>query len=182
MILRLKRTPGIYLIGFMGSGKSTLGKLLAEEIGWTFTDSDDLIEAASGLSIPALFESKGEEEFRKVEHQALCKLVAQIERGRPHVVALGGGAFVQERNYQLLQNNGVSIWLDCPFDVLERRVARHTHRPLAKDPARFRMLYEERRPFYAQADYRIEIAEIDPKRNLSLILKLPIFRAGAHEQ
>jgi shikimate kinase len=175
MILRLKRTPGIYLVGFMGSGKSTLGKLLAEEIGWTFADSDDLIEQATGLSIPALFESKGEDEFRNLEHQALRKLVDQIERGRPHVVALGGGAFVSARNVQLLQNNGVSIWLDCPVELLERRVARHTHRPLAKDPARFRQLFEERRAAYSRADYRIDIAEIDAQRNLTAILQLPIF-------
>ncbi len=175
MILRLKRTPGIYLVGFMGCGKSTVGQLLAEELGWEFVDLDSAIEASVGMTVPAIFESMGETEFRRLEHQALQRIVQQVERGKPYVVALGGGAFAQPRNYDLLENNGVTIWLDCPLETLERRVARHTHRPLARDPKRFRRLYAERHGAYAKADYRIPVSDAEPRSHVDAILKLPLF-------
>src|SRR5712692_23521 len=112
MILKLKRTPGIYLIGFMASGKTTIGRLLADELGWAFADLDQDIEALQGSSIAEIFDARGEEEFRKIEQQALQKRVGEVERGRPMVLALGGGAFAQEVNHELLEKNGVTVWLD----------------------------------------------------------------------
>ncbi|MDQ6705626.1 MAG: shikimate kinase, partial [Acidobacteriota bacterium] len=135
MILKLKRTPGIYLVGFMGSGKTTVGRLLAERIGWNFYDVDDDIEAREKTSIARIFEMRGEAEFRRIETDAIRARVRRIECGIPAVLALGGGAFVQPENYALLSNNGVSVWLDCPFDVIRRRVANDSSRPLARDPA-----------------------------------------------
>ena len=161
MILRLKRTPGIYLVGFMGSGKSTIGRLLADELGWNFIDLDERIESATSTTIAKLFESRGEAAFREIEHEHLQQVVKSVERGSPTVVSLGGGAFSVEKNFQLLVNNGVTIWLDCPLDVLERRVARHTHRPLARDPEKFRDLHASRRTAYARADYRVEVSDAD---------------------
>ena len=117
MILKLKRTPGIYLVGFMGSGKSTIGRLLAERIGWHFVDLDAEIEAAEKTAIFEIFESRGEAEFRRLEREMLRRHVRAIECGRPAVLALGGGAIVQPENLHCSRNNGVTIWLDCPFEI-----------------------------------------------------------------
>ena len=121
MILKLKRTPGIYLVGFMAAGKSTVGRMLADELGWTFIDIDDDIEAQEQTSIAEIFEIRGEEAFREIETAVICKRVQMVQRGRPTVVALGGGAFTRDPNYELLEDNGVTVWLDCPLKVVEQR-------------------------------------------------------------
>src|SRR5215831_1052623 len=118
MNLRLKRTPGIYVVGFMGAGKSTVGRHLAHRLGWSFFDTDHEIEAAEQSTIPEIFSSRGEPEFRRIESAILEQHVRWIERGRPAVLALGGGAFTLPANRALLAENGVSIWLDCPFETV----------------------------------------------------------------
>src|SRR5437879_2962816 len=157
VILKLKRTPGIYLVGFMASGKTTIGRRLADELGWSFVDIDEDIENEQGTTIAEIFDTRGEEEFRRIETAAIQRRVHFIERGRPMVVALGGGAFAQHRNFELLEHNGISVWLDCPFAMVAERVGRTSHRPLARDAERFRELYETRRSAYERADFRIEI-------------------------
>jgi len=176
MILKLKRTPGIYLVGFMGSGKSTIGRLLADRIGWHFVDLDAEIEATQGMSILQIFETRGEAEFRRLEREKMRALVRAIESGRPTVLALGGGAIVQPENYALLENNGVAIWLDCPLAIVRRRVEPASHRPLARDPVGFAQLYEARRESYARADYRIAIESDDPAVAVEAALRLPLFK------
>ena len=176
MILKLKRTPGIYLVGFMGSGKSTVGQLLASRIGWKFFDLDTDIEASQQTSIAEIFETRGEAEFRRLESEAIRARVRRIECGIPAVVALGGGTFVQPDVYALLTGNGVSIWLDCPFDVIQSRVARNGVRPLARDPAAFEQLYNDRRKYYGLADFRIEVTEDDPGRTVESVLELSLFQ------
>jgi len=156
MILRLKRTPGIYLVGFMGSGKSTVGKLLAVRLGWSFVDLDEEIVSQEGCPIPQIFDERGEAEFRRIERQALEKRVRQVSIGRPTVVALGGGAFAQPESVNLLEANAVSVWLDCPLELIRQRIAGTDHRPLARDPEKFEALYHSRRDAYAKADYRME--------------------------
>jgi shikimate kinase len=175
MILKLKRTPGIYLLGFMGSGKSTIGRLLAERIGWHFVDLDAEIEAAEGMSIAEIFEKRGEGEFRRMESAKVRETVRSIECGRPTVVALGGGAVVHRANFALIEDNGVTIWLDCPFETVRRRVEPASHRPLASDPVSFAQLYETRRQSYARADYRIPIESDDPSVAVEAALRLPLF-------
>ena len=175
MILKLKRTPGIYLVGFMASGKTTIGRLLAHELGWTFADLDEDIEAEQKASIAQIFDTRGEEEFRRIELEHIRKRVREVERGKPMVIALGGGAFAQEINQALLAEHGVPIWLDCPFEVVRARVEESAHRPLARDPVKFKQLYEDRRESYAKADHRIEITSDDPAVIVAAILKLPIF-------
>jgi shikimate kinase len=175
MILKLKRTPGIYLVGFMASGKTTIGRLLAHELGWAFADLDEDIEAEHGRSIADIFDTDGEAEFRKIEQGAIQKRVGQVVRGKPMVVALGGGAFAQETNHSLLEENGVIIWLDCPFPKVCARMEGTTHRPLARDAAKFKQLYEDRREAYRKADHRIEIDTDDPAAIVAAIMKLPIF-------
>ena len=175
MRLNLKRTPGVYLVGFMGSGKSSVGRVLAYEVGWKFVDVDEEIERQEGLSIPSLFEQPGEAAFRAIESRVLKQLVKLVQSGRPHVISLGGGAFLSEEHFELVRHNGVSVWLDCPLETIERRVGSSDHRPLARDPKRMRELFEARRPGYARADYRIEIDSDDPAVTARKISELPLF-------
>src|SRR5579864_5069943 len=140
MLLKLKRTPGIYLVGFMGCGKSTVGRALADELGWSFFDLDDEIEGGAGSTISEIFDKQGEPIFRALEAAALAKRVKAVQSGRPQVIALGGGALMQDENFELIANNGVTVWLDAPFELIERRVAAESHRPLARDPQKLREL------------------------------------------
>jgi shikimate kinase len=174
MILRLQRTPGIYLVGFMGCGKTLVGQRLAERLGWGFADTDADIEAEQKVCISEIFDTRGEEEFRKLESKAIRKCVRMVQMGKPLVVALGGGAFSMPANYELLENNGVTVWLDCPLSLIRRRIAESSHRPLARDPKKFELLYCARRESYARADYRVEIAGDDPELAVDSVLQLPI--------
>jgi shikimate kinase len=176
MNLKLERTPGIYLVGFMGSGKSTVGRRLAHHVGWSFFDLDDEIEAAERTPIAVIFDSRGETEFRRIEAQMLRQHVASIERGQPAVLALGGGAFAQSQNRQVVENNGVTVWLDCPFEIVFRRVAPTSHRPNARDPEKFRALYWERVESYRLADIHVAIESDDADQTVEAILKHPLFQ------
>jgi shikimate kinase len=170
MNLKLKSTPGIYIAGFMGSGKSVVGRLVAHKLGWSFFDLDHEIEAAEKSSISGIFETRGEAEFRRIETAMLRQHVAAIEQGRAAVVALGGGTFAQEANRKLLADRGVTVWLDCPFEVVWRRVGQASHRPLARDPQRFAALYQERLESYRLADIHIPIISDDPADAVGKIL------------
>jgi shikimate kinase len=174
VILKLKRTPGIYLVGFMGSGKSTLGRMLADELGWSFVDLDSDIEAREQSSIVEIFETRGEEAFREIETAVISHWVHKVQRGRPTVVALGGGSFTRDPNYELLEENGVTVWLDCALETVEQRVSESTSRPLARDLDRMRALYHARLPAYARADFRVD-ASGEPEHTIKLLLTLPIY-------
>jgi shikimate kinase len=175
MLLKLKRTPGLYLVGFMGSGKSAVGRLLAHELGWHFADIDEDIELMQGVSIAEIFDTRGEGVFREIEQEALRKRVREVECGKPMVMALGGGSFVDPANRKLLHERGVTIWLDCPFPRINARLDGQTHRPLARDPEQFQQLYDDRRDMYSQAEHRIEADTDDAATIVAQILKLPIF-------
>jgi shikimate kinase len=172
MILKLKRTPGIYLVGFMGCGKSTVGQALAGELGWRFVDLDADIEKSQGMPITQIFDTQGEAAFRMVESAALRNRLRAIDMGQPYVISLGGGAFLQDANVEMISTKGVSIWLDCPLAMVERRVSGQPHRPLARDPQAFRDLYESRRAGYAKADYRIDVQSDNPADTVKQILAL----------
>src|SRR5580704_7206517 len=174
MNIRLKRTPGLYVVGFMASGKSTIGRHLADALGWSFFDIDDEIEAAEKTSIASIFDTRGEQEFRRIEALIIAQHVRWIERGRPAVLALGGGAFAQPANREILEPNGITIWLDCPFAVVERRAARNHDRPLASDPARFAALFDSRRQHYFLADVHVPIESDDPEVTVGVILQHPV--------
>jgi shikimate kinase len=175
MILKLKRTPGIYLVGFMGCGKSTVGRALADELGWSFFDLDDEIESGAGSKISEIFDSQGEEIFRALEASALAQRVKAVQSGRPQVIALGGGALMSDKNFELVANHGVVVWLDAPFDLIEKRVAAESHRPLARDPEKLRELFDVRCPRYALAHYRVEAPEEEAIATVRRILELPLF-------
>lgn len=175
MIVKLARTPAIYLVGFMGSGKTTVGRLLADRLGWGFVDLDVEIEAEQGISIAEIFDRCGEAHFRSLEREAIRKRVRQAQTGTAMVIALGGGAFAQPCNFDLIEHNGVTVWLDCPVAVAWRRVEADSQRPLARDQEQFATLYEARRPSYARADFRVEAAGEDPESVVEAVLALPIF-------
>ena len=177
---RLKRAPGVYLAGFMGSGKTSVARVLADRLGWDFIDLDAEIEAAEQVTIAQLFETRGEPEFRRIETEALRSVMRRVDRGMPSVVALGGGSFVQPVNKELLEGRGISIWLDCPFETIQARITEADSnvdgiRPLARDSEQFRRLYDERRADYGLANYRID-ADCEVDRAVERILMLPCWK------
>ena len=177
MILKLRQTPGLYLVGFMGSGKTTIGKLLADRLGWGFADIDKDIEASEQRSISDIFDTLGEEVFRQMESEVLQARVRSVARGIPMVMALGGGAPAQPGNIELIENHGVTIWLSCPFETVVRRVTQdNPNRPLARDMKKFEELYYARQPAYGRADFRLDCEGDDPGTVVDAILKLPLFR------
>lgn len=175
MHLRLKRTPGLYLTGFMGCGKTTVGRLLAEELGWNFADIDAEIEKEQLETIAQIFAERGEPEFRALESDAIRCRIALIEAGYPTVVALGGGALTVQPNWELIERNGITIWLDCPLDRIRSRIGDDVSRPLARDALQFERLFELRRPLYARAHFSVDAAADDPQEIARTILDLPIF-------
>jgi shikimate kinase len=176
MNLKLKRTPGIYVVGFMGSGKSTIGRLLAHRLGWSFFDTDEEIERAEKTSIAEIFEQRGEPEFRRIETTILRQHVAWIERGRPAVLALGGGAFTQPENRETLAGRGVTVWLDCPFETVSRRLAQASHRPLARNSEELPELYRSRLDIYRLAEVHIPVASDDAGETVEAILGHTLIR------
>jgi shikimate kinase len=160
----------------MGSGKSTVGRALAERLGWSFFDIDAEIERAEQQPIGGIFATRGEPEFRRIETEAIRRRVASVERGSPAVVALGGGAYTIESNRALLENNGVTVWLDCPFEIVVRRVAGDPLRPLAQDPVLFAALYQSRREGYRLAHMHIASESDDPSATVEAILAHPLLK------
>jgi shikimate kinase len=145
-------TDKVYLVGFMGAGKSTLARSLAARLDWRAEDVDERIEAREGRTIATIFAREGEAYFREVERLVLVDLLAV----RHAVVATGGGTFVDPLNRDLINRDGVSVWLDVPFSILLDRIPSDGRRPLAADRARFEHLYESRRTAYRQAHIRLE--------------------------
>ena len=171
------------LVGFMGSGKTTVGRLLAAQLAWRFLDLDQQIEEHAGLPVSEIFSRSGEPAFRDLEHECLLRALGwAAERNLPLVLALGGGTFVQPRNVNALRDAGATVlWLDCPVDELLQRCVMMADRPLFRDEASFRKLYEDRLPFYQQADHRIE-SHADSREAVERILRLRIFdRASSPE-
>jgi len=176
----------VCLTGFMGSGKSTVGRMLAAQLAWHFVDLDSDIERHTGLPIAQIFEQKGEPVFRDIEHDCLTRVLGWAsERDARVVLALGGGTFAQPRNAALIHNvdsparGGIAVvWLDCVIELLLQRCVLMGDRPLFRDEASFRRLYQERLPFYRQADYRIESGG-ESIRVVEQILALGIFDRSA---
>ena len=148
--------PRIFLVGFMGSGKSVVGRELAELAGLGFVDTDDAVERTQGKTIEEIFRQRGEGAFREAEWRALQAL----ESVGPAVVATGGGLFLGVENRRLVRRLGRSIWLDVPLHVAAARVRPGSGRPLwSEDPLTLRALFERRRAAYALADVRVDASE-----------------------
>ena len=146
------RTDKVYLVGFMGAGKSSVARALGARLGWRVQDIDELIESREHQSIATVFARDGEVYFRQREHEVLCGLVHE----RQLVVATGGGTFVGTDNRSIINNDGASIWLDVSFSQVLNRLRSDTTRPLATDHSRMQTLFETRRPAYALADFRVD--------------------------
>jgi shikimate kinase len=142
----------IYLVGFMGAGKTTLAKALAKRLAWRAVDVDELIEARERTTVAELFARHGEGYFRAVERTVLAEQI-----GQPHlVVATGGGTFADLQNRAAIQRDGLSIWLDVPLERLIGRIPADGRRPLAADRAGFERLYHQRRAAYELAHLRLD--------------------------
>ena len=150
---------GIFLVGFMGAGKTTAGRALAQQLNWLFEDLDERIERREHRTVPDIFRNSGESEFRRAEYSALRDVIEELRAGVVKVVALGGGAFAQDSNVALLKAASVpTVFLDAPVEELWRRCCRQTNteRPLLRSIDQFRELYEARRASYLHASYRIQ--------------------------
>jgi len=167
----------VCLAGFMGCGKTTVGSLLARQLGWRFDDLDARIEERTGLTIPAIFEQMGEPAFRRIEAEQLEAVLGHAAESRqPLVLALGGGTYAQPGAAERLRAAGaLVVWLDCSVELLLARCATMTNRPLFRDEPSFRNLLEARLPFYALADYRVAGGD-EPARIVENILALQPFQ------
>lgn len=155
MAAGLELTRTVALIGLMGAGKTTVGRRLAQALGCPFADADVEIAIAAGRSIPEIFNEHGECAFRRGERLVIARLLGEP----PHVLATGGGAFIDVHTRALMKERAISVWLKAPLDVLMKRVLRRNDRPLLKedDPAVvMKRLMAERYPIYAEADITIE--------------------------
>ena len=161
----------LYLVGMMGSGKTSTGRPLAQQLGYGFVDADAVIEQAAGCSIPEIFERNGEAGFRALESQVLNA----ISQRHSLVVATGGGVVTQQENWGLL-HSGIVIWLDVvPEQLMQRLSADSTIRPLlqTEDPeAALNALLNQRRPLYAEADLTVVINDETPETVADGILQL----------
>jgi shikimate kinase len=165
-IFNLAPTPGerakaalgrrnLVLVGLMGAGKSAIGRLVAQQLGLPFIDTDTEIERVSRMSISELFAAYGEEEFRALE----TRVIKRLMRSGPRVVSTGGGAFINEKTRRQIERGGVSVWLNADLDVLWERVNKRDHRPLLKteNPKQtLKDLMDKRYPIYALADITVQ--------------------------
>ncbi len=161
----------VFLIGFMGSGKTTIGKLLAERLGWKFIDIDEIIEKKEGMKISDIFKYKGEPYFRKLEKKTLKEL---IDKNKNTVVATGGGLGADPEALELMKENGFVIWLDVDFEEFKRRCSKDGNRPLLRlGEEELRDLFDKRNLVYRQAHLRINASESYENILKSIMESLP---------
>jgi shikimate kinase len=165
-IRRFVPSRSIVLVGLMGAGKSKIGRRLAVRLSLPFFDSDPEIEAAAGETIEEIFANRGERIFREGERRVIARLLAQPV----HVLATGGGAFMDPLTRAVIARRGVSVWLRADLDVLASRVLRRSNRPLLKqgEPrAILAELIERRYPVYAEADVVVDSGEASPEATVT---------------
>ena len=155
------RVTAVFLVGFMGAGKTSVGRALARQLNWLFEDLDDRIVQREGRSVPEIFRDSGETAFREAEHSALQEVVDGLRSGCARIVALGGGAFVQPANAALLKSASVpTVFLDADVNELWQRCCAQanesgTERPLLQDLNQFRELHRNRRKSYLRASLKV---------------------------
>jgi shikimate kinase len=152
-------TERIYLVGFMGAGKTTVGRLVAAGLGWSFVDLDEEIERSEGKPVSEIFRDSGEPYFRKIERIQLGE-VAQ----RTHcVIALGGGTYADGWNRDLVEKTGHSVYLDTPLELIEDRIVRDGLRPLFSKGVDIAALYTQRQPSYRMAATTVDTRGLSPQ-------------------
>lgn len=154
-----RNISNIILVGFMGTGKTSVGIRLAEVLGMTFVDTDDLIEKDSGMIISDIFSKHGEDYFRDLE----SKVAEEISKQKKQVIATGGGIIRREKNIENFRQTGILFCLDASPETILERTSGDNHRPLLQvdDPiSRIHNLLKERDPLYAKADYRINTSDL----------------------
>lgn len=174
----------VFLVGFMGAGKTSVGRALGQRLNWIFEDLDDRIQSREGRSVAEIFQDSGETEFRRAEHAALQQVLQELRGGGARIVALGGGAFVQRENAALLKAfSAPTVFLDAPIEELWQRCCTQAsetgaERPLLRSVEQFRKLYETRRISYRKAALKVQTgkrtvesisAEIEQKLGLKKI-------------
>lgn len=165
----------IYLVGFMGAGKTTLAAALAKRLGWGVEDVDRLIEARESLAVAEIFARFGEPYFRDVERE-IVQLLLPLRRV---VVATGGGTFVDPANRVAINRDGLSIWIDVPFDLVLARIPPDGSRPLSADAGQIARLYEARRAAYLDAHMRLDAGDMSVTMLVDRILdRLATLRPG----
>src|SRR5688572_9443652 len=161
----------IYLVGFMGSGKTTIGRELAARIDAPFFDLDELIESAEKMSIKEIFAQRGEAYFRKRERD-LLRSTKNLDAA---VIATGGGTFTFDENIQFIQSEGLSVYLSAPYALLRARIGNKEDRPLFRDDVSTHELYANRIRYYRMADIAIDIRDDETPAEIveRLVLELP---------
>lgn len=160
----------IYLVGFMGTGKSAVGRELAKKVKCNFVDLDELIELKEKKPITDIFAKEGEPYFRRVE----TKILKEVAKEKGFVVGCGGGIVINEENIKIMKDSGTIICLKAEPSVILKRVAGQTHRPLlnVKDPKkRIKLLLKLRSPYYAKADKTIDTSKLSVKEVVGKISK-----------
>lgn len=162
----------IYLVGFMGAGKTTVGRSLAGLLGVPFVDLDGEIEARAGATIREIFESRGEPEFRRLEAEAL----RETARHPDVVVATGGGTMTFESNRRWMEGHGLTVWLSPPFSALVARIGSlgKEDRPLFRDEAQAFQLYRARLPAYRKARLQVDVAPSEEPQEVAARVALLI--------
>lgn len=159
----------IVLTGFMGTGKTTVGRIVARRTGLAFVDTDDVIEARAGRSIAELFASQGERAFRALEAEVCTDLAA----GRGRVIATGGGALLDPRTFDAFAAGNLFVCLTCELDEIVRRVGGDPKRPLARDGrTRLAPLLDERRTVYARVPHQIDTSHVTPQQVAEEVIRL----------
>ncbi len=159
---RVARNSAVFLVGFMGAGKTSVGRVLGRQLRWAFEDLDDRIREREGRTVAEIFRNSGEVVFRQAEHAALRQAFEELRGGAARIIALGGGAFVQKENAALLKASGLpTVFLDASVDELWQRCCTQasesgTERPLLRNLEQFRKLYEARRENYSAASLVIQ--------------------------
>lgn len=158
----------IVLIGFMGTGKSTVGKMLSERLGWTFTDTDILIERQQGTTISDIFRNQGEAAFRKIESET----IEAVLKGERQVVSTGGGAVLAEQNRRNMLGGGLVVALSASAETIIERVSQDQTRPLVQGDVseRVHSLLETRKHAYDFAELRIDTSELSVEQIVQKIL------------
>ncbi|MFC0482585.1 shikimate kinase [Gellertiella hungarica] len=159
----------LILVGLMGAGKSSVGRIVASQLGIPFIDTDNEIERVSRMTIPDLFAAYGEQEFRALE----ARVIKRILRGGPRVVSTGGGAFINERSRRFIKKGGLSVWLKADLDVLWERVNKRDTRPLLRteNPKQtLENLMNQRYPIYAEADLTVLSRDVRKEKMANEIL------------